>query len=525
MSESDRYDLARQKTRELTAAQLQYMKEHPGATLKDFAKTATLMNTPETFGAIGKDLAEAASGDAEGWARFAAGTGAGAKISGWLLAVGGVLYVASWLTGIGELATIAAGVGILLGSTLTLSLAESELRIKAASEARTPEELKRNVEAAAAARTNVIVGVALLVVAAVLHFTAKALFPKTLENIKTSLRSFRERVRLKGSIYELKPGIARAMAARKAELVKSSELAKKQALDIAKGLEGTTIEQFVDKLEKGDGGFLDPSNVPADQMVNFRELLKTSEGRAAITGYKQRLIEALKTDVIAEIDRLAREYASRIDEFVKDVEAARTHDDMKAATDKLDQTLTEEHAKRFIQGAQDRITQQKIEEAATEARQEAASIKSKAEAEAKAKARADERGQRLQALSVERGRSTPKTSSEAESILQAEDEGRVTGKARRPDPKMGEADHDFVMTDQGTGKFRNYVDIKTPIDPKIRPLAQQAKDIAKHLKGYGSDVVVIVDLKGLSAADKATFVSALKNEGVAPGGQIKLQNE
>ncbi|MEN3330023.1 MAG: hypothetical protein V7638_4830, partial [Acidobacteriota bacterium] len=152
MSESDRYDLARRKTAELTEAQLKYMKEHPGETLKDFAKSATLVNTPETFSAIGKDLQEAANGDANSWARWAAGTGAGAKLSGWLLAVAGVLYVASWLTGIGELVTIAAGAAILLGSTLTLSLAESELRIKAASQATTEEEFNRNIELAAAAR-------------------------------------------------------------------------------------------------------------------------------------------------------------------------------------------------------------------------------------------------------------------------------------------------------------------------------------------------------------------------------------
>jgi hypothetical protein len=370
MSADDRHALARRMTAELTEAQLQYMRDHPGETLQGFAETATLMNTPETFSAIGDDLAEAASGDANGWARFAAGVGAGAKMSGWLLAAGSLLYVASWLTGIGELATIAAAVGILLGSTLTLSLAESELRIQAASEATTPQEFKRNVEAAAAARTNVIVGVALLMVAAVLHFTARAFFPRTMQNIRRSLQSFRERVRLRGSIHELKPRITQEMATRRAEMVEASELAKRNALDAANELEGTTLEQFVDRLEHGDGGFLDPSRVPPDQILNFRELLTTSEGRAAIEGYKQRLIDALRTDVIAEIDRLTQEYTTRIDEFVREIEAARTHDDMNAAADRLDQTLTEDHARRFVQGAQERIIRQNVEEAATEARQE-----------------------------------------------------------------------------------------------------------------------------------------------------------
>jgi hypothetical protein len=111
------------------------MMTHPGETAVDFAKTMTLMNTGETFRGIGQDMAEAASGEADAWARWAGGVGAGAKLSGWLLAVGGVLYVLSWLTGIGELATIAAFMGAMLASTIVLSGVEYELRIQAAAEA------------------------------------------------------------------------------------------------------------------------------------------------------------------------------------------------------------------------------------------------------------------------------------------------------------------------------------------------------------------------------------------------------
>lgn len=370
MSEADRQALARRMTSELTEAQLKYMMAHPGATAKDFAKSAALLTTPETFKGIGKDLAEAAKGDANAWARWAAGVGAGAKLSGWLLAVAGVLYVASWLTGVGEVATIAAAAGILLGSTLTLSLVESELRIKAASQATTPEEFKRNVEAAAAARANVIAGVALIVVAAVLHFTAKALFPETVKKIQTSLKNLRERIRLRGSVHEIKPGVLKEVAARREELVRSTERAKGKVLETAKELEGTTTEQFVDKVEGGDTGFFDQSKVPPEQKVDFRALLETPEGRTAIDAYKQKLIAALNTDVIAEIERLAREHTSRIDEFTKEVEAARNHDELSAAADKLERALSEERLKDFMRGEQERMTREKTEEAAREAHEE-----------------------------------------------------------------------------------------------------------------------------------------------------------
>ncbi|AFZ26697.1 hypothetical protein Cylst_4627 [Cylindrospermum stagnale PCC 7417] len=370
MSEDKRYQLARQKTSELTEAQLKFMQKHPGQTLTDFAKSATLMNTGETFNATSKDLIEAASGDANAWARWAAGAGAGAKISGWLLAVGGILYVASWLTGVGELATIAAAAAVLLGATVILSVAESELRIKAASQAKEPEEFKRNVELAAAARTNVILAVSMIVVAAVLHFTAKALFPKTVQNINTSLKNFRERIRLKGSVSELKPEIVQEMGLRKGELAKATELAKQKTLDAAKDLEGLNTEQFVETLEKGDSGFMDQSKLPPEQRLNYRELLRTPEGRAAIEGYKQKLVNALKIDVVAEIEKLSQEYASKIDEFLKDIDAAKNHDDLKAATNKTEGALTEENMKKFMQEEQENITNRKLEEAVNEAHKE-----------------------------------------------------------------------------------------------------------------------------------------------------------
>ena len=370
MTEEERYALAREKTSQLTAAQLKHMKEHPGEVAKDFVKSATLMNTPETFSAIGKDLQEAASGDANAFARWAAGTGAGAKLSGWLLAVAGILYVASWLTGVGELATIAIAAGVLLGSTVTLSVIESELRIKAASQAETEEEFKRNVQLAAAARTNVIVAVSLIVIAALLHFTAKALFPKQVQAVRTSLKNFRERIRLRGSVYELKPKIQAELGQRRSDLVKSAESAKAKATESATELEGLSTEQFVERLDKGDSGFLDQSKLPAEKRVNYRELLATKEGRSAIEQYKQRLVDALKKDVPAEIDRLLGEYTSKIDEFLGEVGKAKNHDELGAAVDKLEKALTEEHMKEVVEARQAKLTEEKLGEAAGEAHKE-----------------------------------------------------------------------------------------------------------------------------------------------------------
>src|SRR5260370_23720596 len=98
------------------------------------------------------------------------------------------------------------------------------------------EEFKSNVVRVAAARAYFILAVALIVIAAVLHFTAKALFPETMKKISTSIKNFRERIRLKGSIYELKPKITADMGLRRAELAQATELAKQKSLAAADDL-------------------------------------------------------------------------------------------------------------------------------------------------------------------------------------------------------------------------------------------------------------------------------------------------
>jgi len=373
MSESDRYDLARQKTAELTEAQLNEMISNPGQTAKGFAKGALLLNTPETFEQIGKDLQEAAQSDANAWARWAAGTGAGAKLSGWLAALAGVLFVASYLTGVGEVATlgaIATAGMVMLGSTIALSFTESELRIKAASQATTVEEFERNSQLAAAARANAIVSLGFVVIAALLHFTAKALFPKTMAKLGTAIKNFRERVRLKGSIYQIKPGIVNEMASLKSELKTDIEAAKKDSADSAGELVNLSTEEFAEKLDKGTG-ILDQSKLPPEQRVNYGELIKTSEGKLAVEAYHAKVLEALKTDVPAEIDRIGADLNGKIDAFLKDVDAAKNHDELAAAADKVGDSLTAEAFNRQILEQKERITSEKQGQAAAEAHQEA----------------------------------------------------------------------------------------------------------------------------------------------------------
>jgi hypothetical protein len=366
LSASDQYDLARQKTWEVTKAQLEYMKNHPGETAIDFAKTATLMNTGETFAGIGKDIAEAAKGDANAWARWAGGVGAGAKLSGWLLAVGGVLYVLSWLTGVGELATIAAFMGAMLASTIVLSTAESELRIKAASQAKTPEEFKEQVTKAAAARTNVIIMIGLLALALAVRFVAKTFFPETVAKISKSLARFREKVRIAGKLSDVKTEFVAEMEGYKQKLIEAGKSAQESSKAQADALDKMSLEEFVEKLDNGKGDFFQEAAVQEGQKIPWKELAKTPEGLKAIEAYKAQLADALRNTVPKEIDGMVKEQTDAIDRMLENAKKATVPDEFEQAIKDHEKFLSEEEVAKRGKAREEEMRKEKAEDALKE---------------------------------------------------------------------------------------------------------------------------------------------------------------
>ena len=363
LSAEDQYDLARQQTWEVTKAQLEYMKNHPGETAVDFAKAATLMNTGETFEAIGKDIAEAANGDANAWARWAGGVGAGAKLSGWMLAVGGVLYVLSWLTGVGELATIAAFMGAMLASTIVLSTAESELRIKAASQAKTPEEFKEQVTKGATARTNVIVLVGLLALALAIRFVAKTYFPEAVTRISKALAKFREKVRIVGKLSEVKAEFTTEMESHRQKLVESGETAKESSIKEADAVDAMSLEEFIEKLESGAGDIFQEAAVQKGQKIPWKALAQTPEGLKAIETYKAQVSEALRTQVPKEIDAMVKEQVQAIDAMLEKVKQATIPDEFEQAIKDHEKFMSDEEVANRGKAREEQVRKEKAEEA------------------------------------------------------------------------------------------------------------------------------------------------------------------
>ena len=176
------------------------MREHPGEALKGFGKSMLLLDTPEVFSGITKNLTELFDSDANGWARAAGATEAASKLSGWLAAVAGivaaVLIAIAFATGVGEIAAGVIAIGVALAA-LAMGLAgvSSILRAKAASKAKTKAEFDRHVDAGSSDLAGGIVGIVAIVTALVVHATAKAVFPKQLANLRTFLDNLGNRIR------------------------------------------------------------------------------------------------------------------------------------------------------------------------------------------------------------------------------------------------------------------------------------------------------------------------------------------
>ncbi len=340
MSEDERLMTAARQRNAIVKAQFAYMRDHPGETAMDFAKAATLQNSNETFDAIARDLKEVANGDANGYARWAAGAGAGAKLSGWMMAVAAVIYVLSWATGVGELATVTAFMTAMLASTITLSAIESDLRLKAASQATTPEDFKHQTTASGQAAFAVFLALGTLAVGLAIRFLAKTFFPDAVTKLGKALKRFREKIRIVGRLDSLQAEIASELGVQRQRLLDAGEQAKTSARAAADAVDKLSTEELLDKLEKGDD---DLFKQPADaKKIPWRELAKTPEGAKALAHYKAQLAEMLRSTVASEIDAEVKAHVDAVDKLLDDVKRATTRDEFDAAIGRQERFLSDE---------------------------------------------------------------------------------------------------------------------------------------------------------------------------------------
>src|SRR5262249_38805129 len=148
LSQSERTAAAREIAYKRAGTQLKHMVTHPGQTALGMAKG---LDPGEVVKGIEKDIQDFKD-SSSGWGKWAAGTGIGAKVSGWIAGIAAVAWVVMWFIPgvnlVNAMAT-AAAIAVYAGlATIALSSASQELHIRAAGAAKSEAEFEREVNAA-----------------------------------------------------------------------------------------------------------------------------------------------------------------------------------------------------------------------------------------------------------------------------------------------------------------------------------------------------------------------------------------
>ena len=201
---------------------------------------------------LAKDWSEAGDRSANGWARSAAGVGVGTKVAAWLLVLGGAVYAISWLVGVGEIVTLVAILEYGLLAVGALSVVEAELRVKAASQAKTPEEYREQIQKSATAMTNALMSFAMFGFARGLRFIAKTYFPKTLKSLENLAERMRNKIRIYNKLSDAKTAARACVTDIQDQMASGATAAKDAARAQAASIKALTPEEFARKLDSGE---------------------------------------------------------------------------------------------------------------------------------------------------------------------------------------------------------------------------------------------------------------------------------
>ncbi|MCK6641702.1 MAG: DUF4157 domain-containing protein [Bacteroidia bacterium] len=348
MSTAERENLSRQQMADINAIQLQYMIDHPGETAVDFVKGATLMNADEVAEGMTQNINEMTDPDASGWAQAAGAAGLGAKMSGWVAAVACVFIFLSMLTGVGEIAALMALAMYSMFAMIVFSMAESEMRVKAAGLETTVGGFQNQTTLGASAMTNAYVGMAMLAIGGAFKALSNFKFFEVTKSITERITKFRDEMATlldTDAVPELqRTSLLSEIQIQREALTAGAESAKLWLVEQAKLFENLTPEEFVSKLEAGDQALLDITGIPPEDIPSYRQMLSTDVGKTSLQGYINSAHEALLNDSPGQIDGIVNPELANIDNFVNEVNGAKTVGDLRSAITKYQSTQTPEVA-------------------------------------------------------------------------------------------------------------------------------------------------------------------------------------
>ncbi|MFE5171359.1 DUF4157 domain-containing protein [Streptomyces sp. NPDC056634] len=344
MSVAQKEELAREVAAEQRNIQLEYMAEHPGETAVGMAEG--MVRPDKAAARMVDDVKEAADGKRGAYARLASVAGAYNK---YVAAAASAVFVALLFVPFLNLLEMAAVGLVVAAATIAASAAESELRIKAAGEAKSPEELKAETAGAAEAQVRIVVTAAMLALMVVAKIVARIPLPGRYQNVGAALNA------AQNALLE-KTGIGPAWQAVKADLLGKLRASKQglpealaeqtnEVVAEAKYVESMSGEEFVQHLADGDPKLADLGIPPAEA--------KGVQQMAAATPKGANIAEQLRRNTLQALQEAPAEAAKKVDTFVKGVDgsieevaAAKNPEQLKAAIEQGKKSLGPENQAR-----------------------------------------------------------------------------------------------------------------------------------------------------------------------------------
>jgi uncharacterized protein DUF4157/HNH/ENDO VII superfamily nuclease len=336
MDTAQKEDLARKIAAEQRNIQLEHLATHPGETAVGMVES--MVRLDRTAKSIVDDVREAADGDNGAYQRLAGATGA---VNKYVAAVASIAFVALlFVPGVNLLELAAAGLAVAAAS-IALSTAEAALRIKAAGEARNPEDFKAQTGKSAAAQTQAVMAAAMLALTLVAKIVARIPLPGRLRNVGTALRGAQTALLEKSGVgpawRSVKADLVAGLRAAKQGLSEALAVRTKEVAATANAVAGMTGEEFVRHLADADPRLADVG-IPVEQAKATQQLASTPEGKGIPERLRQDALQALQ-EAPAEAARKVDRFVTAVDDSIAKVEQAAGPEQLRSAVEEADRRL------------------------------------------------------------------------------------------------------------------------------------------------------------------------------------------
>ncbi|MEU0437808.1 DUF4157 domain-containing protein [Streptomyces sp. NPDC006290] len=344
MSVAQKEGLAREVAAQQRDIQLEHMAEHPGETAVGMAEG--MVRLDKTAARIVDAVKEAADGKRGAYARLAGAAGAYNK---YVAAAASVVFVALlFVPGVNLIEMAAFGLAT-AAATIAVSAAESELRIKAAGEAKSPEELKTQTAGAAAAQVQVVVAAVMLALTVVAKIVARMPLPGRYQNVGAALTAAQNALLEKSGIgpawQGVKADLLGKLRASKGGLPEALAEQTNEVAAEAKYVEAMSGEEFAQHLADGDPKLADLGIPPAQAKGMQQMAAATPEGANIAEQLRRNTLQALR-EAPAEAAKKVDTFVRGVDGSVEKVAAAKNPEQLKSAIEQGKKSLGPENQAR-----------------------------------------------------------------------------------------------------------------------------------------------------------------------------------